>query len=227
MDSEVFFKSEKAKYYKTRQGVYVINMPLFKDDGKDIYKVGFARDNVEKRLKDYKTAYGPVHFIIECILEVPEKVFHKRANFARLSETRIHKTLISKMKYNHLVMKDEETDKQLGEWFYNLEDIMAVMKGLRVEYTTDDIIKDVAMKWDFTYNEKYDYVKPFLDIYDEKKIKSKLSNIIVIDRTPLNRNKGKKLNKTDDIYVYDKEYKNVVASNKLGIGAPPPPPKKK
>ena len=98
MDSEVFFKSEKAKYYKTRQGVYVINMPLFKDDGKDIYKVGFARDNVEKRLKDYKTAYGPVHFIIECILEVPEKVFHKRANFARLSETRIHKTLISKMK---------------------------------------------------------------------------------------------------------------------------------
>jgi hypothetical protein len=131
MDSEAFFKSDKGRYYKTRQKVYVINMPLFKDKGQDIYKVGYARDNIEKRLKDYKTAYGPVHFIIECILEVPEKVFHKRANFARLSETRIHQTFITKFNKNLLVMKDEETDKQLGEWFYNIEDIMSVMKGLR------------------------------------------------------------------------------------------------
>ena len=61
MDSEEFFKSELGTYYKTRQGIYVINMPLFKEKGKSIYKVGYARDNIEKRLKDYKTAYSFIY----------------------------------------------------------------------------------------------------------------------------------------------------------------------
>lgn len=217
MDSEVFFNSPKGEYYKTRQGVYVLNMPLFKEKGRNIYKVGYARDNLEKRLKDYKTAYGPVHFIIEAIMEIPEKVFHKRPNFARLSETRIHKTLMEIDK-NNLVMRDEDSDKQLGEWFYNLREVISVLKGLRYEFLHDPKIADVAIKWDFTYNMFLEDVPPYLDIYDAKKVKSQFSELTVLDRSPLNRNKGKKL---DENFIYEKEFRKVVASNRLGIGAPP------
>ena len=130
MDSEYFFNSAIGVYFKTRQGIYVINMPLFKYRGQNIYKVGYARDNLYKRIRDYKTAYGPIHFIIEAIYEIPEKVFHARPNFARLSETRIHKTLI-KIDVANLVMRDEETDQQLGEWFFGIKDIIAVIKDLK------------------------------------------------------------------------------------------------
>ncbi len=202
MNSESFFASEKGEYYKTRQGVYVINMPLFKENGRNIYKVGYARDNLEKRLKDYRTAYGPVPFIIEAIMEVPEKVFHKRPNFARLSETRIHKTLI-KIDKNNLVMRDAETDKQLGEWFYNIREIISVLKGLRHEYENDDEIKEQVKKWDFTYNKFLEDVPPYLDLYDAKKVKSGFSKLVVKDRSSLSRNKGKKL---DENYTYVKDF---------------------
>ena len=219
MNSENFFKNATGEHFKTRQGIYVINMPLFKYKGASIYKVGYARDNLYKRIRDYKTAYGPIHFIIEATYEIPEKVFHKRPNFALLSETRIHKTLI-KMDIANLVMKDDETDKQLGEWFFGIKDIISVIKGLQMDYENDPIIGEVAKKWKFEYNSKFKDVKPYIDLFEAKKVNSKLNELVVLDRTALSRHKAKKL---DDNYIYDIEFRKAVAANRLGIGAPPKP----
>jgi hypothetical protein len=218
MDSEDFFTNDTGQYFKTRQGIYVINMPLFKYRGQSIYKVGYARDNLYKRIRDYKTAYGPIHFIIEAIYEIPEKVFHKRPNFALLSETRIHKTLI-KMDKANLVMRDEDTDKQLGEWFFGIKDIISVIKGLKDEYESDKTIANVAKHWKLEYNMKYKDVKPYQDLHEASQVNSSLSKLEVINRSALDRHKAKKL---DENYVYDKEFKKAVAVNKLGIGAPKP-----
>lgn len=213
MDSEDFFKNQWGRYFKDKQGVYVINMPLFKENGKNIYKVGYARDSLYKRIRDYKTAYGPIHFRIEALYEIPEKVFHKRPNFARLSESRIHKTLIQ-MDKNNLVMRDEETDKMLGEWFYNIKDIVAVIKGLKFEYDTD---KNLKQNWQLYLDDQYKNIEPYFDIYDAKKVKSLYQHLEVLNRSALSRNKGKKL---DENYEYGLEYKKAIAVNKLGIGAP-------
>jgi hypothetical protein len=218
MNSEEFFTNSTGEYFKTRQGIYVINMPLFKFRGQNIYKVGYARDNLYKRISDYKTAFGPIHFTIEALYEIAEKVFHKRANFALLSETRIHKTLI-KMDVANLVMKDDLTDKQLGEWFFGIKDIISVIKGLQDEYENDKTISEVAKKWKLEINPKYKDVRPYLDLVPAKTIKSKMSKIEVIDRREQDRNKAIKL---DNNFVYDKEFKKVVEANRLGIGAPKP-----
>ena len=152
LDSEVFFK--EGTYFKGKQGVYVVEQPLFKNkEGKQMFKVGFARDSLYKRLRDYKTAYGIIHFKIHAIYEVPEKVVHRRPNFARLTESRLHYSLQDK-----LVMKHIETNKQEGEWFYDLPVILSVLKEIDLEYQQD------IPKWEIYFNSvKYDDVDSLLN----------------------------------------------------------------
>ena len=45
MNSEDFFKSDIGNDLKKKPGIYVLEQPLFKKDGKRIFKIGYARDN--------------------------------------------------------------------------------------------------------------------------------------------------------------------------------------
>ncbi len=54
MNSETFFKSEVGNDLKHKQGIYCLEQPLFKKDGKRILQIGYARDNLYKRIRDYK-----------------------------------------------------------------------------------------------------------------------------------------------------------------------------
>ena len=85
-------------------------------DGKwsDIFLKGLNNNvSLYKRIRDYKTAYGVIPFKIHVMWAVPEKVLHKRANFALLTEGIIHKSL-----HAECAMMDENY-KQNGEWFYD------------------------------------------------------------------------------------------------------------
>ncbi len=54
MNSEEFFKSDVGNDLKHKQGIYCLEQPLFQKDGKRIFKIGYARDNLYKRIRDYK-----------------------------------------------------------------------------------------------------------------------------------------------------------------------------
>lgn len=188
LDSEVFFK--EGTYFKGKQGIYVVEQPLFKDkEGNQMFKVGFARDSLYKRLRDYKTAYGIIHFKIHAIYEVPEKVVYRRPNFARLTESRLHYSLQDK-----LVMKNLETNKQEGEWFYDLPVILSVLKAIDLEY--QDSIKQ-AKYWELEFNSiKYNDDEPDFDrLVPEEDISSKMKYLRVQNREPLKRTKTGKLAK--------------------------------
>ena len=62
MDSIVFFLGIGQKF-RDKTGIYVFKSPL-QYNGQDMYKVGYAYQSLLKRLKDFKTAFGPVHFNI-------------------------------------------------------------------------------------------------------------------------------------------------------------------
>lgn len=192
MNSEDFFKD--SHLWKGKQGIYVIEQPLFKNNSKEIYKVGFARDSLYKRIRDYKTAYGPIHFTIHILLEVPEKVFHQRPNFARLTEGRIHQSLSKE-----LVMKNPTTDRQEGEWFFNIEKIVSVIKAIKDEYINDKVYG--VEKWLDYFNPKYNNITPASTIVPASSIKSKLNSLVVQDRTELKRSKTNKQTMNGD-YVY-------------------------
>jgi hypothetical protein len=182
MDSEYFFKSSIGNDLKTKPGLYVIEQPLFQKNGKHIYKIGYARDNLYKRVRDYKTAYGPVPFIIHVLWAVPEKVYHERANFAHLTEARLHKSLA-----RECAMKDEDF-KQNGEWFYDIKRIVSTVKNLQEEYKYDNVFNNT--EWYIWFNPEYDNLsaRPTTrTIVREKDVKSSLSGIKVIQRTHLKR----------------------------------------
>ena len=187
MNSEYFFKSDIGNALKTQQGIYCLEQPLFRKDGKRIFKIGYARDSLYKRVRDYKTAFGPVPFIIHLLWAVPEKVVHKRANFALLTETIIHKSL-----YQECAMKDEDY-KQNGEWFYEIKKIIATIKNIQEGYIYEDVKN--ADKWLFWINPEYENVatrKTTRAIASEKNVSSKLKDLTVKDRVEFNREATKR-----------------------------------
>jgi hypothetical protein len=187
MNSEYFFKSNIGNELKTQQGIYCLEQPLFRKDGKRIFKIGYARDSLYKRVRDYKTAFGPVPFIIHLLWAVPEKVVHKRANFALLTETIIHKSL-----YQECAMKDEDY-KQNGEWFYEIKKIIATIKNIREGYIYEGAKN--ADKWLFWINPEYENVatrKTTRAIASEKNVSSKLKDLTVKDRVEFNREATKR-----------------------------------
>ena len=150
MNSEEFFKSQKNRW-EGKSGIYVISQPLIKSNGQDIYKVGFAKDSLYTRIRNYKTAYGPAPFLVHIVYQIPQGVMGQKGEFARHSEGRLHKTL---QKVGNCAMEEEVGDKKkmLGEWFYNLTDITNNVNELHREYTTD---KKYALSrpenWDIEY----------------------------------------------------------------------------
>ena len=182
MNSEYFFKSDIGNEMKHKQGIYCLEQPLFKKDGKRIFKIGYARDNLYKRIRDYKTAYSVIPFTIHLLWAVPEKVVHKRANFALLTESIIHKSL-----YEECAMKDEDY-KQNGEWFFEIKKIVATIKNIREGYKEDGV-KNVD-EWFFWINPEYENIpmrKTARAIATEADINSTLKGINVKDRTEFKR----------------------------------------
>lgn len=174
MDSEYFFKSSIGDDLKHKQGIYCLEQPLFKKDGKRIFKVGYARQSLYKRIRDYKTAYGVIPFTIHLLWAVPEKVIHKRANFALLTETIIHKSL-----YQECAMKDENY-KQNGEWFYEVKKIVATIKNIKQGYIDDEVRN--ANEWYWWINPEYESVpvrKTTRAIATEADVPSSLKGIYV------------------------------------------------
>ena len=182
MNSEYFFKSDIGNEMKHKQGIYCLEQPLFRKDGKRIFKIGYARDNLYKRIRDYKTAYSVIPFTIHLLWAVPEKVVHKRANFALLTESIIHKSL-----YEECAMKDEDY-KQNGEWFFEIKKIVATIKNIREGYKEDGV-KNVD-EWFFWINPEYENIpmrKTTRAIATEADINSTLKGINVKDRTEFKR----------------------------------------
>jgi hypothetical protein len=182
MNSEYFFKSDIGNKLKHQQGIYCLEQPLFRKDGKRIFKIGYARDNLYKRIRDYKTAYSVIPFTIHILWAVPEKVVHKRANFALLTESIIHKSL-----YHECAMKDEDY-KQNGEWFFDIKKIVATVKNIREGYKEDEV-KNVD-DWFIWFNPEYENIatrKTTRAIATEKDVNSTLKGINVIDRTGFKR----------------------------------------
>lgn len=181
MNSEDFFKSNVGNDLKTKQGIYCLEQPLFKKDGKRLFKIGYARDSLYKRIRDYKTAYGVIPFIIHVIWAVPEKVVHKRANFALLTESIIHKSLLQEC-----AMVDENY-KQNGEWFYDIKKIVATIKNIQEGYKVDGIDTD---KWYVYFNPEYEHIvarKTTRAVKSEKDVNSTSKGIIVKDMTTYKR----------------------------------------
>ena len=199
MKSEEFFNKGDiyGTYFKGIQGIYVIQQPLFKKNGRDIYKIGFARDSLYKRIRDYKTAYGPIEFNIICLWEVPEGVVRERPLFARLTEARIHLTLKPE-----LVMKNELTDRQEGEWFYDIKAIIGVIKKLQLEYTRDfppehNRPVEGADTWELYIDDEHDNIKPIdRKLATRDDVKSKVSKLEMKDP---NR-EGKRVSKPNSKY---------------------------
>ena len=124
MDSEDFFTKYKNNIMK-KSGIYVLENPVkYKD--KRIFKIGYAHDSLFNRLKNYKTAYGPIHFNIHCVWNVPEGVFNKRLLTALQTERHLHDLL-----HSEVVMKSLVTDKKEGEWYYNIEKILINVQEVR------------------------------------------------------------------------------------------------
>ena len=187
MNSEDFFKSKLGNDLKHQQGIYCLEQSLFKKDGKRLFKIGYARDNLYKRIRDYKTAYSVIPFTIHLLWAVPEKVVHKRANFALLTESIIHKSL-----HEECAMKDEDY-KQNGEWFFDIKKIVATIKNIREGYKEDGVIN--AYEWLWWVNPEYENVatrKTTRAVKSEKDVNSTLKGIIVKDMTPYKREATKR-----------------------------------
>lgn len=164
MDSRTFFDYIR-KSWVGKQGVYVIENELFsKHLGKPIYKIGYARYDMASRIGDYRTAYS--HFIpfkIHYIYEVPEKVGGQRANFALLTEQRIHNTLKKMGKWSGE-----------GEWFYDIDAIANVISSIRLEHLQK---VEASKKW--TYYTTH-ISKKVIEVDSEKNVSSKLNGLIVL-----------------------------------------------
>lgn len=128
MNSEEFFKNHKEFNGKT--GIYVLESPL-KFNNKEIFKVGYAYQSLYKRIRDYKTAYGPIEFKIHIVYEIPQRIFgDKRTMVALGTEKQLHQML--HIKGNAIMVK--ENNKLDGEWFYDLESIYEAVNKVRIDF---------------------------------------------------------------------------------------------
>ena len=137
MDSTEFFSTPEAdgekmvtKWFNTA-GIYVIENPLFKYNGKRIFKIGMSGDGqgLGGRMTNYRTAYGVIPFKIHLLWAVG----HPGGwgiNFVKKTEKAIHNTLIE---YDRSLWAGERAT----EWFGNLDAIMNVILTLRDDYIVD------------------------------------------------------------------------------------------
>ncbi len=177
MNSKEFFLNHQKKWVN-KQGVYVLENKLFSDHlGKRIFKIGFARDSLAKRIADYRTAYSPlIPFLIHLIYEVPEATGGRRANYARLTEGVIHATLTKAGK-----LAD-------AEWYYDLDEIMNTVSAVRQMHLREI---EQAKNWDF-YTTKLSTKSVVL--VAEENIRSTLKGLITMtDKEKEKRFRGGKV----------------------------------
>ena len=143
MNSEDFFRNIKnhetditASYWKGKQGIYVIEQPLinFLYTSK-VYKVGYARESLYTRLRNYKTAYGRAPFIIHRIMQTGSGAKGVKGHLAHMTEKQIHGELDKLNLGADFEVKYEDDDKRVSEWFYNLPEIMRVIATVRNNLT--------------------------------------------------------------------------------------------
>jgi hypothetical protein len=125
MNSDDFF-TEHGNKLRGKSGVYVIENPVLYE-GRRIFKIGYAHDSLYTRIRGYKTAYGPIQFKVHCAWNVPEGVFNKRLMTALQTERHLHELL-----HSEVVMKDEK-GKKLGEWYYEIKEILTAVETTRKE----------------------------------------------------------------------------------------------
>lgn len=195
MDSRIF-KEHISKYWRGKQGVYVIENDLFsKHLGKRIFKIGYSRYDMSGRVQDYVTAYSPfIPFKIHLLYEVPEKVRGQRPNFALLTEARIHNTLKKMNKWGE------------AEWFYDLDAIMNVISSVRLEHL--DKIPD-AKKWTF-YSTHISNMTVKVD--SEANVSSRLKDLRVMTQEEKDRRQrqaSKNLDLRDRVRVTHREPKKL------------------
>jgi hypothetical protein len=167
MESVDFFKDEKFNsQFKNKTGIYVIEQPVFtKYVGFPVYKIGFARNSLYTRVRDYKTAYGLVPFKIHLLYLIPQKVQNKRVLYTYLTERIIQQTL-----------KNYEFWTGTGEWFKELNIIMSVVYEVRAKHLRDIPKSQNWLFW--TYNK--DTLKPVkkMKLVSEEEISGTFKNIV-------------------------------------------------
>ena len=126
MDSEEFFIQKKS-FINNKSGIYVLECPI-KYNNQRIFKIGYAHDSLYTRIRGYKTSYGPIQFKIQCAWVVPEGVFNKRLLTALQMERHLHELL-----HKFVVIKNPDTDKKEGEWYYNIKEILTAVQKARLE----------------------------------------------------------------------------------------------
>lgn len=159
MDSESFFKDIKerssdltAKSWKGKQGIYVIEQPLLNSFYKNsVFKVGYARDSLYTRIRNYKTAYARAPFKIHCIMQTGSGAKNLKGHLAHLTEKQIHEELD---KRNLAADKKDEYEDgtRVSEWFYDLPEILKVITTIRTELRDRITFSD---KWLFYINPNY------------------------------------------------------------------------
>jgi hypothetical protein len=128
MDSGTFFKGAGDKF-KGKSGIYVFKSPM-KYQGNDIYKIGYAYQSLYNRIANFRTAYGPITFKLCCVYAIPERIVNApRTMWALGTEKQLHNTLLEKA-----VSRNEENGKLEGEWFYDIGEIMKVVRNLILEH---------------------------------------------------------------------------------------------
>eukprot|EP00961_Rhodomonas_salina_P127602 1720563-Rhodomonas_salina.2 len=173
MNSTDFFTYHSEKW-NNKTGIYVLEQEvLSKHLGSKVYKIGYARDSLTKRLQDYCLAYtSMVPFKIILLYEVPEKTRGQHANFPLLTEQHVLKTL------------KEDFPKSwtnFSEWYYDLPNIINVISSVRTEHL-ETIPK--AKEWVYYSTEISNKRIP---IVPESAISSMLKDLIVRSEEDLAR----------------------------------------
>lgn len=162
MDSEKFFQDKgsvgdlTAKSWKGKQGIYVIEQPLLNQfyNNKPVFKVGYARDILYTRLRNYKTAYARAPFKIHCIMQTASGAKNLKGNVAHLTEKSIHEELD---KLNLAADKKGENDDgtRSSEWFYNLDEILRIITTIRTNLQNTVTFSEKNL---FYINPKYEHL---------------------------------------------------------------------
>ena len=214
MDSSTFFNGAGDKF-KGKSGIYVFKSPL-KYQGKDIYKIGYAYQSLYNRVANFRTAYGPITFKLYCVYAIPERIVNApRTMWALGTEKQLHNTLLEKA-----VMRNEDNGKLEGEWFYDISEIMKVVRNLIQEHR--DTITN-ADKWelyiDGGFTARATKSQASRKIEDITSSNSKFNSLQVRPRST--RNTPKKL---DSNFEYEEnKSRNRVEDVNYYIGAPKRP----
>ena len=141
MNSEDFFKDIKnnpsditGSKWKGKAGIYVIEQPLINHlYPHPVFKVGFARNSLYTRLRNYKTAYGRAPITIHCIMQTGTGAKNVKGQLAHQTEKQVHEEL-DKLNKQADKRGEYEDGVRISEWFYDLKLILKIVASVRLEH---------------------------------------------------------------------------------------------